>query len=337
MFTGKDVLDAEKQDFGEFLRHGTHPMIEEVLAKCGNRCVAFNNKAGGEENCNQVKMLVECIDDMVARNNETFFSAENFGKASQRLRRHVVSGVSRARRRVGFNMGMVPILIKLMAFLFLISTVISLWTLLRLFSYPNLLDLEVVPEQNNDILENNPDPPIENNSPSPTRLSALEMCRESSEADSRTWKTHSCIFVRVILTAVDRGFTLPDERNTCLRHSLSAVLPSARPRIQNYVYVRVMYNAIGRCKCLRNEEHRCVPRCLRAAKRRKTGLSRNAVYRRILLCAVGRGWSLANEEADNWNVSRFRFVARVHVSGAFGGIRSTIGEGIQTVLSFIGF
>ena len=114
VFTGKDMLDSQEQDFDDFLSNGTHPMVEELLRKCDNRCVAFNNKATGEESYTQVTQLLDILDGMIRQNDNAYFSAEDFGTKTQRVRRYFASALSRQSRRFDFNLGTIPVLAKVM-------------------------------------------------------------------------------------------------------------------------------------------------------------------------------------------------------------------------------
>ena len=75
LFTGKDDLEEGEMTFDEYL--DTLPAnIRELVMKCGDRCLAFNNRATNDENIAQVNALLEMIDDIVQENGGTCFESE---------------------------------------------------------------------------------------------------------------------------------------------------------------------------------------------------------------------------------------------------------------------
>ena len=126
VFTGKDTLDHENRDFIEFLRTSVHPMIEDVLRKCNNHCVPFNNEADAQENYSQVKTLLEMVDKVVAQNDGGFFSAETFTSTRQQLRRKVASSVLAISGKLHFNLGVLYIMVASLMFLSFVSSVIMI-------------------------------------------------------------------------------------------------------------------------------------------------------------------------------------------------------------------
>ena len=76
LFTGKDDLEEGEMTFEEYL-DSLPPNIREFVSKCGNRCMAFNNRAASdEENMEQVDSLLEMIDDMVQENGGECFQSQ---------------------------------------------------------------------------------------------------------------------------------------------------------------------------------------------------------------------------------------------------------------------
>lgn len=71
LFTNKDLL--EDQSLESFLAKAGEK-LNDITLQCGNRYLAFNNKAGGAEQENQVQQLVELIENMVDTNGGSYFS-----------------------------------------------------------------------------------------------------------------------------------------------------------------------------------------------------------------------------------------------------------------------
>nr|XP_034986134.1 GTPase IMAP family member 7-like isoform X2 [Zootoca vivipara] len=65
LFTRKDEL--EDRPFKEFLAEGDKDKQKQI-AQCGGRCLAFNNRAKGQEREEQVAELLGMIDHLVERN-----------------------------------------------------------------------------------------------------------------------------------------------------------------------------------------------------------------------------------------------------------------------------
>ncbi|XP_058035384.1 GTPase IMAP family member 9-like [Ahaetulla prasina] len=65
LFTGKDSLEGESLE--NFIS-SRKENLKEYIAECGNRFLAFNNKAEGAEREAQVAELMAMIDDLVWRN-----------------------------------------------------------------------------------------------------------------------------------------------------------------------------------------------------------------------------------------------------------------------------
>ena len=104
VFTGKDALDNDKRTFDNFRRNGCPRIIEDILRKCNQRCVAFNNKANAEENSVQVNNLLDIVDHMVIQNGNGFYSAEKFTSAGQTFRRQLATWKTAFLERFRFNL-----------------------------------------------------------------------------------------------------------------------------------------------------------------------------------------------------------------------------------------
>ncbi|XP_072018159.1 GTPase IMAP family member 4-like [Amphiura filiformis] len=75
LFTGKDDLEEGEMTFEEYL-DSLPPNIREFVNKCGDRCLAFNNRATDQENITQVNALLDMIDDIVQENGGSCFVSE---------------------------------------------------------------------------------------------------------------------------------------------------------------------------------------------------------------------------------------------------------------------
>lgn len=71
LFTNKDAL--EDQSLDSFLAEAGEK-VNDIILQCGNRYLAFNNKADAAEQENQVQQLVELIENMVDTNGGSYFS-----------------------------------------------------------------------------------------------------------------------------------------------------------------------------------------------------------------------------------------------------------------------
>ncbi|EGV91800.1 GTPase IMAP family member 9 [Cricetulus griseus] len=82
LFTRKD--DLENRSLDDFL--GRECKLSKILLECGDRCLAFNNKAGKAEQEGQVQQLVVLIENMVDRNGGSYFSEKIYEDVDRRLR-----------------------------------------------------------------------------------------------------------------------------------------------------------------------------------------------------------------------------------------------------------
>ncbi|XP_015685978.2 GTPase IMAP family member 7-like, partial [Protobothrops mucrosquamatus] len=80
LFTRKD--DLEGQSLEEFLSKGD-ASLREQLAKCGNRYLAFNNKAIGDEREEQMAELMTMIDELVQKNKGANYYTEAMMKKDE--------------------------------------------------------------------------------------------------------------------------------------------------------------------------------------------------------------------------------------------------------------
>ncbi|XP_028735478.1 GTPase IMAP family member 9-like [Peromyscus leucopus] len=83
LFTRKDEL--EDQSLDEFLGQANEK-LKNIILQCGKRYLAFNNKAVGAEQENQVQQLVELIEEMVGGNEDSYFSEKIYEDVDRRLK-----------------------------------------------------------------------------------------------------------------------------------------------------------------------------------------------------------------------------------------------------------
>jgi GTPase Era involved in 16S rRNA processing len=68
VFTGLDNLNEDGETVGQFLENRI-PSLARLMGKCGERYVAFNNRASVEEKNEKIQQLLDLV-DLVIRNNE---------------------------------------------------------------------------------------------------------------------------------------------------------------------------------------------------------------------------------------------------------------------------
>ncbi|XP_042327729.1 GTPase IMAP family member 7-like [Sceloporus undulatus] len=81
LFTRKD--DLEGKLLNEFLQDGDADLKAQI-AQCGGRCLAFNNKAEGEEREAQVAELLRMIDDLMEKNSQAPHYTEEMLKEDEK-------------------------------------------------------------------------------------------------------------------------------------------------------------------------------------------------------------------------------------------------------------
>ncbi|KAK9532940.1 hypothetical protein VZT92_010297 [Zoarces viviparus] len=80
LFTRGDEL--KRRTIREYVQSG-HPKLKEVINRCGNRYLVFNNKNSRKRS--QVVKLIKKIDEMVAANGGQHFSEEMYEEAERTL------------------------------------------------------------------------------------------------------------------------------------------------------------------------------------------------------------------------------------------------------------
>lgn len=82
LFTRKDDLEYEGLTLDDHFQ--TIPQnLRTIIDKCGGRCIAFNNRAKGQARDDQVKDLLEIINDVVRQNHGTCYTNEMYNKAEK--------------------------------------------------------------------------------------------------------------------------------------------------------------------------------------------------------------------------------------------------------------
>ncbi|XP_051819058.1 GTPase IMAP family member 1-like [Antechinus flavipes] len=75
------VIFTRKEDLGsgslkDYLRFTDNKALKELVAQCGGRVCAFNNRATGREQEEQVKKLMEIVESLVQKNRGTHYTNE---------------------------------------------------------------------------------------------------------------------------------------------------------------------------------------------------------------------------------------------------------------------
>lgn len=84
VFTNKDELDYNGKTLEQHLRT-THPNLRLILQKCNNRCIAFNNREKGPAREEQVKNLLNMIDELRKENREEYYTNKFYLEAEEFL------------------------------------------------------------------------------------------------------------------------------------------------------------------------------------------------------------------------------------------------------------
>ncbi|XP_059585362.1 uncharacterized protein LOC109284866 [Alligator mississippiensis] len=82
LFTRKDDLQGKKLE--DYLTALNDKDLQQLLEKCGNRCLAFNNKATGQEQEDQVSELIRMIDEMVEENGGDHYTNDMYKYAQRK-------------------------------------------------------------------------------------------------------------------------------------------------------------------------------------------------------------------------------------------------------------
>lgn len=86
VFTRKDDLDRENKTIREYLEEA-EDTLKDLIKKCSNRYIAFNNMDGSPSGEKQVENVLEMIKDIVSQNNESFYTNELYALAEKHIQK----------------------------------------------------------------------------------------------------------------------------------------------------------------------------------------------------------------------------------------------------------
>lgn len=75
VFTGLDNLNADEITVEDFLKHST-ASLNELMKKCGQKYVAFDNRASPDEKDKKTQLLLDLIDEKIKNNDNQVFQNE---------------------------------------------------------------------------------------------------------------------------------------------------------------------------------------------------------------------------------------------------------------------
>lgn len=82
LFTRKDDLDHHGLTLKDHIT--TAPRnLQEIIEKCGRRCIAFNNRAQSPARHGQVKDLLDMIDDIIRQNGGNYYTNDMYKEAEK--------------------------------------------------------------------------------------------------------------------------------------------------------------------------------------------------------------------------------------------------------------
>lgn len=84
LFTRKDDLEEEGVTLEEYIQ-ASDSRLRAVLECCGNRCMAFNNRAQGILREEQVEALISMVQEMVEKNGGSCYTNEMFQRAEEEI------------------------------------------------------------------------------------------------------------------------------------------------------------------------------------------------------------------------------------------------------------
>lgn len=86
VFTRKDDLDREKKTIREYLEEAGEN-LQNLIEKCNNRYIAFNNFDRNSSGEKQVEDLLELIKDVVSQNNGRFYTNKLYELAEKQIQK----------------------------------------------------------------------------------------------------------------------------------------------------------------------------------------------------------------------------------------------------------
>ncbi|XP_067387476.1 GTPase IMAP family member 7-like [Emydura macquarii macquarii] len=83
------ILFTRKEDLGDmtlqdYLKELNDKDLQMLMKKCGNRCCAFNNKAKGQQQADQISELIEMTDKMVRQNGGSHYTNDMYKYAQEK-------------------------------------------------------------------------------------------------------------------------------------------------------------------------------------------------------------------------------------------------------------
>lgn len=85
VFTGRDLLDNKNMSLEDFLEK-IPDSLRNIIDKCNNRCIAFNNLLQGPNREKQVKDLLKMLNNMCCANVSNFYTNEIYQEAEKALK-----------------------------------------------------------------------------------------------------------------------------------------------------------------------------------------------------------------------------------------------------------
>ena len=97
IFTSEDQLE-EGQTVDNFI--STSPALQELVALCGNRKFAINNKLAGELLVRKIQQLLQMIQEMVNNNNGTYYTNAEYRRIEEKRRNEQTAREEKERNRI---------------------------------------------------------------------------------------------------------------------------------------------------------------------------------------------------------------------------------------------
>lgn len=96
VFTRKDDLDFEMRTLREYLE-GAPENLKDIIQKCNNRCIAFNNRDESPTQEKQAEELIHMVNDIVRQNSGNFYTNEIYEAVEKHMKQRESKLVNRRR------------------------------------------------------------------------------------------------------------------------------------------------------------------------------------------------------------------------------------------------